>query len=177
MEGILLVLVVFFYILVRLAFGMRKDPVARDKKRFAPGLQLLKKKEYAAALAYFDLALLSQKDSALALSCRAICHLELGEPILAIADADKAAGIEAYLNGVYLTKGRALYQMAQYNQAMVALEKACWFERTNAQAYLWRGRTWLLLGQEGKANSDFAIATQLGEENAAYYIKRSHLVN
>ncbi len=172
MEGILLLLIFFLYILLRLAFGFKKDPVERDRKRYAQGMRLLDGRRYAEAFVYFDQVLQIQPASALALFARARCQLELNEPLLAVADAGKAATIEPYLTGVYLVKGRGFFKMSLYHDALVELDKAVWFDRNNGQVYLWRGLNWSRLGDEGKAHADFLEARRLGEENAAYYLKK-----
>jgi tetratricopeptide (TPR) repeat protein len=172
MEGILLLLIFFFYILIRLAFGFKKDPVEKDRKRYAHGMHLLNARRYDEAYTYFNRVLDAQPNSALALYARAKCHLEMGEPLLAVADASKSAGIEPYLSGVYLVKGRGFFKMGLYNDALLELDKAVWFDRTNGQVYLWRGLTWNRLGEEGKGYNDFLEARRLGEENAAFYLRK-----
>lgn len=172
MEGILLLVIFFFYILIRLAFGFKKDPVDKDRKRYAQGMRLLNARRYDEAFAYFDRVLKSQPNSALALYARGKCYLEMGEPLMAVADASKAAGIEPYLSGVYLVKGRGFFKMGLYHDALLELDKAVWFDRNNGQVYLWRGLTWNRLGEDAKGYADFLEARRLGEENAAFYLKK-----
>ena len=174
MEGIFLLLVLAFYVLLRMVFSFKVDPLKRDSKRFAHGLLLVQMRQYEEALTFFDRAIHQYPTSALARACRSRCHLELGEPILALADGAKATELDPYLKMVYLTKGRALFQLKEWEMALVEFEKATWYDRENAEAQTWLGLTCIEAGLPAKAVGCFQKAVKMGDENAAYYLRKRH---
>ena len=174
MEGVFLLLILGFYILLRMVFSFKVDHLKRDTKRFSMGLELLHEQEYDQGLTFFNRAVQQYPQSALAYASRSRCQLGLGEPIMAMADGVRASAIDPYLRSVYLTKGKALFEMKEWTMAIVEFEKATWYDRECAEAHTWLGLTYIEDGQSGKAVKCFQKAVRMGDENAAYYLRKRH---
>lgn len=174
MEGVFLLLVLGFYVLLRMVFSFKVDPLQRDSKRFLQGLHMMDDRRYEEALTFFSRAIHQYPQSALAYACRCRCQLELCEPILAMADGVRANTIDPYLKSVYLTKGMALFQMKEWEMALIEFDKATWYDRECAEAHTWLGLTYIEAGKAGKAVQCFQKAVKMGDENAAYYLRKRH---
>jgi tetratricopeptide (TPR) repeat protein len=172
MEGIFLLLVFFFYILLRLAFGMRKDVMERDRIRHAEGLAMMRRREFDLALAYFTDALELFPRSVVLLEARGRCQFELKEYLHALADCSRAISLEAHLPESYLIKGKSLLKMDNAEEALIEFDKAVWHGRQNSEPLCWRGIAYERLGQIERAETDFLAAKKMGDENAAFYLHK-----
>ena len=170
MEGILLLLVIIFYVFLRIAFSFRPNPIKKDKRKFAIGLQMLHNREYTEAILFFDDALAQAPKSVIALLARAQCHLHTHEYVFALADAVRATTQDDHLPEAYMIKGKALYKMGNFAHALVEFNKAAWYDRDNAEPICWRGLTHHRLGQPQLATAALHQAKAMGDENAAFYL-------
>ncbi|MES2388599.1 MAG: tetratricopeptide repeat protein [Bacteroidota bacterium] len=168
---VLLFLVIIFIVLKLLIFGTG-DKLARDKKKFAPGIKLCTGREYVRALAWFSDAVAANPESALAWAMRGRCHLACGNLYASLGDLSRALSLESNLPDAYLDKGKALYKLEDYDAALLELDKAVWYFRENAEAFRFRGKVHLALGQNARARQDFTDAVMRGDEDAAYLMRK-----
>jgi tetratricopeptide (TPR) repeat protein len=77
---------------------------------------------------------------------------------LALADYAQAELIEPYLESIYLSRGRVLYESARYPEAYRALTQFLQMAPGHSEALLFRARTRIQLGQPNAAELDFAEA-------------------
>jgi tetratricopeptide (TPR) repeat protein len=172
MEGIILLIIFFAYIVLRLAFGMQKNQSDEDRKAFYKGLNAIKHQDWPFALAYFEGALQQNPKSAVALAARAKCHLALDEPLFAAADAEKASTIDPYIAEAYITKAKALIELGVPEAAILELDKAVWFDRHNTEPLLLRASLHDVAKQPTKAIADLKAAATMGDEHANFLLQR-----
>lgn len=171
MEGVFLILVLFFYLLVRMLFWLRPDERRKDRKRLAPVLELLACRQFAEALPLLDAHLAQHPRSVEGLLARARCHFEEKEFLLCVADNCKAINQDSHLPQAYLLKGKAFFAMGHLDEALVEFDRAAWYDRENPEPYTWRGLVHRQMGQEGKAYADLQTALRMGDENASFYLR------
>jgi tetratricopeptide (TPR) repeat protein len=176
METAVLVVYSFFYLCIRLLFGLEDTPTEKDAKKYAEGRRLIREKKYLAGYEYFSTALKEQPKSSLAWTCRAKCSLELGNIYAAIADCSKASFLDNNVPEAYMIKGQALWQLEGYPEAYKEFDKAVWYARDNAEAYRWRAILHQELGNRERALKDLKKAVSLGDEDANYILLKSSLL-
>ncbi|RDB03147.1 tetratricopeptide repeat protein [Runella aurantiaca] len=114
-------------------------PIDKDRKRFAEGIALFESGDYTAAYAYFDQKIKENRKSALAYEYRGKCNLEDGNLYSALYDFTEALSFDNTLVEVHLKKGLVHYELGEWNNAYLSLDKAVWFSRgENADALHWR---------------------------------------
>lgn len=69
----------------------------------------------------------------------------------------------------YLGKGYRLHRQKNYKEALAELNKAIEADPRNAEAYYWRGRTLVNLGQPDQGNEDFKTAVKFKPDYAEAY--------
>ncbi len=162
------------YVRYRLWRGDGISQSDRDRIRLSEGITLVEKRLYSDAFAYFDAILQRESRCALAFAYRGRCQLMLGNWFHAIADCNRASGLDHRLDTIYLDKGVALFRLGEVYDAYVQFDKAVWFFNVNAQpnaeAYRRRGVTRLELGHYAQAEKDFYRAIELGDEHATYFL-------
>lgn len=172
MEGVFLLLVFFFYMVIRLLFWLRPDERARDRKRLALPLDLISQRRFADALPPIEAHLKAHPRSLEGLLARARCHLELDEPLLALADCTKAVNDENHLPQAYLIKGKAFLAMDHLEEALLEFDKAVWYDRGNPEPVCWRGLVRRRMGSHHAAEADLMLAARMGDENATFYLRQ-----
>jgi tetratricopeptide (TPR) repeat protein len=175
METALLLVYSFFYILFKVVTGVEDDPVTKDAKAMAEGLQLMSHKQFKEGLEYFTRMTQERPKSALAWASKGKCNLALGNLYATIADCTRAATLENNLPDAYMDKGKAFTQLKEYKDAFREFDKAAWYYRDNAEAFRWRGLTHLELGNKEKAYNDLRKAVQLGDEDSNYILRQRHI--
>jgi tetratricopeptide (TPR) repeat protein len=176
METVFLLLIFFFYILIRVAFWLRPQERARDRKALKEALAALAARDYPKALQLADVFLKQKPKSVEGLILRATCNYHLEEPILTIADVNRATNQDNDLPEGYLLKGKALYHMEHLDEALAEFDKAGWYSRDSPEPITWRGLVHRRMGQEAKARADFKVAAAMGDENATFYLwKTEHI--
>lgn len=176
METVVLCIYSFFYLCLRLLFGVEDSPAEKDERKYAQGRLLLREKKYKEAYDYFSLVIKESPKSALAWSSRAKCSLCMGNIYAAIADSDRASFIDNNVPEAYLIKGQALWEMEQYQEAYLQFDKAAWYYRDNAEAFRWRAIAHQQLGNQARALKDLKKAVHLGDEDANYILLKSSLL-
>lgn len=173
MEVFLLLLLLAFYIALKVMLGGANDPIVKDRKKYAAGIGMVKAKDYEKGFLYFNAMISETPRSAMAWLYRGKCQQGLGNYYAAVADYTKAADLDYNVSEAYLEKAKLLQELEEYDQALEAAEKAAWHLRSNAEAYRVRGEILMHLGQNGKAIMDFRKAVSLGDENANFYLRKN----
>lgn len=173
--ALLLIAIVFpSYIHFRVWRGAGVSQSDKDQIRLHEGIQLVERRLYTEAFAYFDAVIQKESRCALAFAYRGRCHLMQENWFHTIADCNRAASLDHRLDTIYLDKGIALFRLGHIRDAFVQFDKAIWFfnvnARPNADTFRWRGITHLKLGQYVKAEKDFKKAVELGDEHAIYFL-------
>ncbi len=172
MEGGLFLLYSFFYLVFKALFGDNDYPFEKDARTFSEGMSLLRQRQYVLALAYFNDRTAQYPRSALAWLCRARCHLALDNPYGALADSSKAANLDYNLPDVFLIRGRAFFEIKEFQEAYLQFDKAVWHARQSAEAFRWRGLAQVRLGQREKGLLDLRKAISLGDEDANFFLQQ-----
>jgi tetratricopeptide (TPR) repeat protein len=170
METALLLVYSFFYIIFKVVTGVEDDPVTKDKKKMAEGLECMRRKDFEKGLEYFTRMLQDNPKSALAWASRGKCNLALGNLYAALSDCTKASSLENNLPEAYMDKGKAYTQLQEYKEALREFDKAAWYFRDSPEAFRWRGLTYLELGNKENAYKDLRKAVSLGDEDANYIL-------
>lgn len=172
MEVLILLVVFALYIVVRVSLGVAEDQIAKDRKRYAHGIAMVRRREYEEARYYFEAILHEAPRCALALAYRGKCHAAMGENYAALADFTRATSIDYRMVEAYLDKAKVLYELEEFENAMVEIEKACWHMRNSGEAFRIRGMLHLHFGHDDKARVDFKHAITLGDEDAQHMLQR-----
>jgi tetratricopeptide (TPR) repeat protein len=173
MEGVSLIFVFVFYILIRLLLGHHRTPVMKDRRRYQAGIDLVAQGHYSEALQYFDKILLQNAHSAFAYTYKAECHWHLRNYHQTLHYADKALDIDYSLALCYQLKGLAYYHLEQIPAALTEFDKAVWqYLEKDAEAFYYRGVCHHSLEHYEKAEYDFNRAAKLGHEKANHCLLR-----
>lgn len=171
MEAVSLSLIFVAYIGIRLLLGHHKTQAMKDRVKYSKGVDLVYANQYKEALQYFEGVLQQNPDSGLAWTFKAECHLHIGDFYTTLACADKALNIDYNLRDCYIFKGKALFELAQYEDALTEFDKAVWyFREKHPEAYFFRGLCHYELAKYEKAEYDFKKAVKLGDEDANYQL-------
>lgn len=139
MDAIFVVPLVVFLLILKYYLTDHDTATDKDRKRYAEGIALFEAGDYAAAFAYFNQKLKENRKSALAYMYRGKCNLEDQNLYSALYDFTEALSFDTTLSEVHLEKGKILYQLEEYNDAFLSLDKAVWFSRgKNTDALYWR---------------------------------------
>jgi tetratricopeptide (TPR) repeat protein len=172
METILLLLLLIPYMLIRYLVTDHETKTEKDARQYKEGIQLVKEKKYAEAIEYFDTVLKEKPTCALAFAYRGKCNLKLRNPYSSIFDCSRATSLDGTLSDAYLDKGKALYQLEEYQQAYLEFDKAVWHNRKNPEAFRWRALGHIRLSHPyDRVEEDLLEAVELGDEDAANYLR------
>lgn len=97
---------------------------------------------------------------------RGICHQELGQPALAVADFSVCVGLWPEFAWGYFNRGYALEKSGHRREAIADYTAALERDPSFSLAHLNRGNLRLLLGQNEAALQDFHAAAELAGANA-----------
>jgi tetratricopeptide (TPR) repeat protein len=172
METILLLLLLIPYMLIRYLITDHETKTEKDARQYKEGIQWVKDKKYTEAIGYFDKVLKEKPNCALAFAYRGKCNLKLKNLYSSVFDCSRATSLDDTLSDAYLDKGKALYQLEEYQQAYLEFDKAVWHNRKNPEAFRWRalGRIRISHLYE-RVEEDLLEAVELGDEDAAYYLR------
>lgn len=136
------------------------------------GLKKYKSEEYEEALPMFDEAIELDPNYADAYFNRGMTHIELKNDELAIADLQKAMNLDDVNHGASVLKeiGKAQYRLGKYDAALQTLNTSADMDEFYDDLFLVRGLTKKALGDESGAQTDFARAVELGNEEAKTYL-------
>jgi len=172
MEGVLLLLILVFYLGLRLMFWFLPNQRRKDRRALRPTLALIALRDYEQAIAILTAYLAKKPNSVEALVLRAKCWVAEHEYIWALADCSKATNIDNHLPEAYLLKGRALLEIGNLEDAYLEFDKAAWYDKSNPAPITWRGLASRRLGHDARADADFVLAATMGDENAAFYLRK-----
>lgn len=140
MDVIFVVPLVVFLLVLQYYRTDHDTAADKDRKRYVEGIELFEAgDDYAGAFTYFNQAVRENRKSAIAYTYRGKCHLKEDNLHSALYDFTQALSFDTTLSEVHLEKGKVLYQLEEYNDAFLSLDKAVWFSRgKNADALHWR---------------------------------------
>jgi len=139
MDALIVIPLLVAYFLIKYYATDHETPLDKDRKRFQEGLDLYEKGEYDAALTYFNEQIKEHPKSALAYTYRGKSNHKLGNLYTASYDFKEALSFEINQPEVHLEKGIIHYELEEYEEALLALEKAVWFTHNkNPDAIKWR---------------------------------------
>ena len=111
-------------------------------------------------------------DSAAAFELRARVQLELGRPYDAIAEFDRAIGLQPRLATAYNDRGAIYYQLGRHREAISDFDQAITIYPEYAQAYYGRGTVYYELGRSRRAVGDLDQAIRFDPRHALAYNNR-----
>jgi rhomboid protease GluP len=121
--------------------------------------------QYDLALADINAALAINSKSAIAFNQRASINLALGHYGEAVADAKRAIELDKNLTPAFDSEAVALSYSGQYDLALPVADQAIKAEEGSDQAGIYfyhRAQIYAALGEQAKAQADFAQAKKLG---------------
>jgi tetratricopeptide (TPR) repeat protein len=172
MEVLLLLLVLSFYLVLRVVTGGVSDPKLIDAKRHSFGLNLLKQRDYSQAFVYFDKMLEIHPDSALLWYGRGKSLSGNQDYFRAITDFRKAIDIDYRYGDAYLEIGLIYKELNDWKMAYSNADKCVRTSRNKPEGYLLRGTLLLEVGRNQSAFSDLRRAVELGDEDAQFELTR-----
>jgi tetratricopeptide (TPR) repeat protein len=144
----------------------------RDREKLQEGEQLFSENRYEEAQVFFTEKLKNFPKSAKAYLLRAKTNLYLENHFSALYDIEQSISFDNTIAEAYMVKGRILYKLREFDKAFLEFDKADWFYRSeNPEALRWRGMARYCIGQLEHAISDFNMAVELGDEDAAYILR------
>src|SRR5262249_53039334 len=115
----------------------------------------LNRRSFELAKRHFDMAMTLNPNDTLLAQSRALFEIFAGRPQAALAILDQAERLDPRLSNFHWdTRGRALYQLGQYAEAVAALERM-----TGAPLYVYRFRA-ACYAQLGRSDEARALATE-----------------
>ncbi len=178
MEATLLILLSIPYLILKYLFTDHETPAEKDAKRYQEGIQLVLAKQYEEALPYFTQVLKEKPTCALAYAYRGKCNLKLDNLYSSVFDCTRAVSLDGTLAETYLDKGKALFKLEEYRNAFLEFDKAVWHFKNNPEAFRWRALARIRLSQPyDRVEADFRKAIELGDEDAAHYLRLVQLYN
>jgi tetratricopeptide (TPR) repeat protein len=172
-------LVLFFflpYVLTLMFFNWIEEKfiTIKNGEQLEDGVHLIHHRKYQEALSFFTEKLKHFPKSAKAHYYRSFCNLELGNLYSALYDIEQSLSFDNTVGESYVTKGKILYKLEDYDTAFLEFDKADWhFRSENPIALRWRGMARYQLGQRKSAIEDFRLAVQLGDEDSDYILRTS----
>lgn len=173
MELFVLLVLAIPYLVIRYFYEEHETPHEKNRQRFRAGLIMLEKKEYEAAHLYFTERLKQEPREASLHLWIGICLFRLGEPIGALASLRQASTYDNTLYETPFFAARCHVRLGETEAALREYDKAVWHSRGEVAEVL-RMRGEFLFRNEYylAARSDWEKAALLGDENAAYYLRR-----
>ena len=161
------------YILIRVRFAELDTKSDKERVIMAKGIDHFNKKNFDEAFVYFNDILQKNKKSSIAFGYRGLCHLQRQNYHSAIYDLGQALSFDYSITDFQIGKGRAHYELKEWQEAYVMFDKAVWYgHRENAIAFCWRGKINLELKKWAEAKFDFERAVELGSEEAVYLMPK-----
>ena len=161
---------VFFaiYLTVKIYTTDHETPADKDRLTMAEGITYFQNNDFERAFFYFDSAIKNNSKSAIALGYRGLCNLKFENYHTAIYDLTQSMKFDNTLYEFQLGRGRAHYELEEWQEALVQLDKAVWYShRKNIDALRWRAIVLLKIDKKQKAKSDLEMAMKLGDEESA----------
>jgi len=94
-----------------------------------------------------------------------------GSYAAAIKAYDKALTLDANNSKTYFNRGLSYAELGDYTTALVDINKAISLNPGQAEYFYGRGRVALLSGKDDQALADFMKAAEMGDRDAAGYLK------
>jgi tetratricopeptide (TPR) repeat protein len=171
METFSVVIVFAFFLWIAILLGLHKTRSMKDMVKYKKILELIVARSYAEAIVDIDQSLKKDINSPILWFYRSVSNFELDNLYQAISDSIKATNLDYNLKDCYLIKGRSLYSLSHYDEAILAFNLAIWhFKNSRPDVYRYRGLCYYELGENLLAEKDFIIAAQLKDEEANYYL-------
>ncbi|MCS6820491.1 MAG: hypothetical protein NZ551_01330 [Microscillaceae bacterium] len=171
MEVILFSFIFVFVLIAQLLLGKHITPVMRDLRRYKEGIELVKQKKYEEAVIYFDTLKETHPQSAVVWAYSGIAHFYLGDYYHTLAYCQKALEIDYTLTQCYFYKGRAFFELEDYEKACQEFEKNLWHSRHKLpEVYRYLGQCYLALNKEELALKNLQKAVQMQDEDANYLL-------
>jgi tetratricopeptide (TPR) repeat protein len=126
---------------------------------------------YTTALAFLR-QLMSYGAEAQDYNHRGCIYLQMGQPIEAIADFDRAIDLAPDLAGAYLNRGNAVMMTGAYDKALHNYSEALLLNPQDVQVWINRGIVLRNLGLYSLAVQSFDQALRLGSMDAYIYSER-----
>ncbi len=161
---------IFFaiYLTVKIYTTDHETRSDKDRLAMAEGIAMFQNNDFENAFRYFDSAVKTNAKSAIALGFRGLCNLEFENYHTAVYDLTQSMKFDNTLYEFQLGRGRAHYELEEWQEALVQLDKAVWYShRKNADALRWRATVLLKINQKSKAKTDLEMASKLGDEESA----------
>ena len=136
------------------------------------GHKKVRQRQYEAAIADFDEAILLDRDYDSAYNDRGAAKIGLGQYASAIADFDEAIHLKPDYVGAYSNRGIAKAGLGQYASAIADFDEAIHLKPDLAEAYRNRGLTKEKLEQHEAAIADYDAAIHLKPDYAEVYLYR-----
>ncbi len=161
---------IFFaiYLTVKIYTTDHETRSDKDRLAMAKGIELFQNNDFDNAFHYFDNAVKNNSKSAIALGYRGLCNLEFKNYHTAVYDLTQSMKFDNTLYEFQLGRGRAHYELEEWQDALIQLDKAVWYShRKNTDALRWRAIVLLRINKKLKAKTDLEMATKLGDEASA----------
>lgn len=131
---------------------------------YRQGILLNKKKDYPAALAYFNLAIKSNPRHARSFNNRGISFYELRDFRAALMDFTQAIHLDPKYANAYFNRGNTYDELHEYDKALQDFTRAIKLDPNFANAYYNRGIVCRRIGNFRQAKMDLARYEQLGSK-------------
>ena len=141
------------------------------------GFQLLRTRQFEAAVTAFTRAIEAEPENAEAFNHRGVAWAYMGEIDRAISDYTRALEIRPELVGALNNRGSAFYQKALLNQAIADYSRAIEINPYLAEAYSNRGTAWAAKGDYFRAIRDYTQALENNPYFDAPYYNRGRALS
>ena len=145
------------YIIYLRYYADQRSTAEKQAEQLREGITLYENDQFAAALAYFNQAIVSQPKVGLAYLYRARIYRKLGDTKAALTDLEMAKSYDDTIAELHLETGQIHYDLGDYSTAFQDFDKAV-FHGSTAEAYHWRGLVRQQTGQPEEAAHDLAKA-------------------
>lgn len=145
------------YIVYLKYYADGRSEADKQAEQLQDGIGLYQTGELAAALAYFNQALIEHPKWGVAYLYRARIYRALGDTDAALNDLAKAKSFDDTIAELHLDTGQIHYEQADYQTAFQDFDKAI-FHGNTGEAYHWRGLARQKIGQAAEADQDMARA-------------------
>jgi hypothetical protein len=133
--------------------------------RYVRGNAYLRKKEYDAAIADFDIAERFGSREPEVYNARGVALSEKNEHEKAILSYDKAIALRSTRPQFYINRGLSQKALGHPKLAIIDFDQALKLDPTNANAFLSRGLSNILLKEYEKSTKDFSDVLRLDSKN------------
>jgi len=168
--------VVFFiffglYIVVRVLIGGGESAWENQKIESKPGLQLFDVKDYKGSKSYFEKVVKIKPFESLGYVILGEIALIEKEDERALYYAQKAIRLDNTVPDSHLLMSKGLYNINEFEQAIVNAQKAVWFGRAHIESNRWLGKLLVEKGEIKRGIRYLEIAFSKGDEDAGYELK------